>query len=72
MNDTNVNYKGSWDISYRQVDDERVQRLQITAIDFTNQNVLSEFYDDMNFTGTNHFRANVVSTFHTYVTHFQR
>ena len=53
-------------------DDERLQSLQVTAIDFTNQHVLSEYYDDLNFTGTDRFKANTVSGTHTYVTHFRR
>jgi hypothetical protein len=66
-------YKGSWEIVKKRYDEEDVRRsLQITAVDFTNQNFLSEYYDDMNFTGTNHFKANIIQNFHTYVTHFRR
>ena len=65
-------YKGSWDIRKKWVDDKHVQSLQITAVDFANQNVLTEYYDDLNFTGTNHFKANIISGAHTYVTHFRR
>lgn len=65
-------YKGSWDIRKKHIDDETFQSLQITAVDFANQNVLTEYYDDLNFVGTNHFKANIISTTHTYVTHFRR
>ena len=72
-NSTGAVYKGSWEIVKKWYDEEDVRRsLQITAVDFTNQNFLSEYYDDMNFTGTNHFKANIIKNFHTYVTHFRR
>ena len=68
----NVTFKGSWEIVKKIRENETVHSLQITAVDFTNQQVLSEYYDDINFTGTNHFKANINSDFHTYVTHFRR
>ena len=71
-NGSGVVYKGSWDIRKKWIDDKHVQSLQITAVDFANQNVLTEYYDDLNFTGTNHFKANIISGSHTYVTHFRR
>ena len=72
-NSTSAVYKGSWEIVKKRYDEEDVRRsLQITAVDFTNQNFISEYYDDMNFTGTNHFKANIIKNFHTYVTHFRR
>ncbi|MEO6231641.1 MAG: hypothetical protein ABJB11_11380 [Ferruginibacter sp.] len=72
VNSANVTFKGSWDIVKKYQDDQTLRSLQITAVDFTNQQVLSQYYDDMNFTSTNHFKATVNSTFHTYVTHFRR
>ncbi|MEO5998170.1 MAG: hypothetical protein ABIN89_15605 [Chitinophagaceae bacterium] len=72
VNSANVSFTGSWQIDRTEINDQTVRRLQITAIDFSNQELLSEFYDDMNFTSTNHFKANINSGFHTYVTHFHR
>jgi hypothetical protein len=72
VNAGNATFKGSWKIVYRTRNDNTVHILQITAIDFSNQQVLTEYYDDMKFGGTNHFYTNVISTFHTYVTHFKR
>ncbi len=72
VNSANVNFKGSWEIVKKVINDQTVRSLQVTAIDFTNQQVLAEYYDDMNFTSTNHFKANIISSFHTYVTHFRR
>ena len=65
-------YKGSWDIRKKWIDDKHVQSLQVTAVDFVSQSVLTEYYDDLNFTGTNHFKATITSGTHTYVTHFKR
>jgi len=72
VNSANVNYKGTWEIVKKAIEDQTVHSLQVTAIDFINQEVLSEYYDDINFTSTNHFKANITSNFHTYVTHFRR
>ena len=71
-NAANANFKGSWDIVKKTRDEETLRSLQITAVDFTNQQVLTQYYDDMNFHGTNHFKAQITSGFHTYVTHFRR
>lgn len=65
-------FRGNWDIRKKWIDDKHVQSLQVTAIDFVNQNVLTEYYDDLNFTGTNHFNAKITSGSHTFVTHFRR
>ena len=72
VNAANVQYEGNWDIVKKYRDDETTHTLQITAVDYNTRQVLAEFYDDMNFTGTNHFKARVVSTFHTYSTDFKR
>jgi hypothetical protein len=72
VNSANVSFKGSWQIEKKIKNDETVHSLQITAVDFTNQQVLAEYYDDINFVSTNHFRADIIYNFHTYVTHFKR
>lgn len=72
VNAANVPFNGSWEIRKKIVNGETFRSLQVTAIDFTNQQVLTEYYDDMNFTGTNRFKASVISTLRTYVTHFRR
>jgi hypothetical protein len=66
-------YKGTWDIRKKTVDDGTVYRsLQITAVNFINQEVRGEYYDDINFTGTNHIKARIFSGLHTYTTHLER
>ena len=72
VNSANIIYQGTWEIVKKTLNDQSIQSLQVTAIDFTNQQVLAEYYDDMNFRSTNHFSTNIVHNFHTYVTHFRR
>jgi hypothetical protein len=71
-NAANVLFKGSWDIVKKRREDQTYRSLQITAIDFTNQVVLSQYYDDMNFVGSDHFKTSIIYGFHTFVTHFRR
>ena len=71
-NAENVLFKGSWDIVKKVNGENRVKSLQVTAIDFTNQQVLTQYYDEMDFLGTNHFKASINVSFHNYVTHFRR
>jgi hypothetical protein len=68
----NVTYQGSWDLKKKTIGEENVRSLHITAIDFSGQHVITEYYDDMNFSGTNHFKARIISRTNTIVTHFRR
>lgn len=72
LNSANVIFKGSWDIVKKTINEETIQSIQVTAVDFTNQQVLSQYYDDMDFLSTDHFRATINSDFHSYETHFRR
>jgi hypothetical protein len=66
-------YEGTWDIKRRQVDDgNEVHSLLVTAVDYASQDVKSEYFDEMNFTGINHFKAYINSTTHSYVFRFKR
>ena len=66
-------YKGSWDIDRDWIrDDERIRSLSIVAVDFNSQEVRSENFDEMRFTGTNRFNAYIYSGAHTYVFRFRR
>ena len=71
-NSANISFKGSWDIVKKTRDKETVQSLQVTAVDFTNQQVHTQYYDDMTFVSTNHFKTTINSTLHNYMTHFRR
>jgi len=72
VNSANITYQGSWDIDKKQIDDQTMRSLQVTAVNYTTQQVITEYYDDMSFTGTDHFKATIISGFHNYVTHFRR
>jgi hypothetical protein len=65
-------YNGSWDIVKKQINDETARSLHITAVDFTNQLVKTEYYDDIQFTGTNRFKATIISGNRTFITYFRR
>jgi hypothetical protein len=69
-------FKGTWDIRKKVVgegdDSEVYHSLQITAVNFASQQVIGEYYDDINFAGTNHIKARVFSGAHTYITHLRR
>ena len=83
---TGTTYRGSWDISHRRVSggcsidengnqdctDRHVRALHITAVDFTTQDVKTEYFDEIVFTGTNKFKAFIYDGAHTYVFHFKR
>lgn len=65
-------YEGSWSIRKYNTESGRVRTLSITAIDFNNQRVLAEDFDDMQFSGTDRFRAYVYTGNRTYVFRFKR
>lgn len=79
-------YNGSWDIQRRRVStgcntddngnthcsDREIKILSITAVDFNTQRVKTEYFDEMEFTGTDHFKTYVHSGLHTYVFRFRR
>lgn len=66
-------YRGSWDIiRHRDNDGEMHYALQLTAVDFGNQRVLSEYFNRMQFTGTNRFNASLEYGTRTYVYLFRR
>lgn len=71
-NESGALYKGSWDISRRTFSDHTHYQLEVTAVDFTNQHMLSENYDDINFSGTNRFKARIYDGLRTYITHFRK
>jgi hypothetical protein len=86
LNSAGAIYKGNWDIRREwrrgncdtdsdgdtRCDDQQVKTLFVTAVDFSSQDVKSEYFNEMVFTGTNRFKAFVHSGLHTYVFHFRR
>lgn len=79
-------FDGSWDMhrrtirgncdtdnnGNRQCNDKNVRSLQITAINFQNRDVRTEYFDEIVFTGTNKFKAYIYLTSRTYVFRFRR
>ena len=79
-------YNGSWGIDDRYQtsgyatdeygnvsgNEERVWTLDITAIAFASQEVRSEHFEEIRFTGTNNFKAFVRNGLHSYVFYFER
>jgi hypothetical protein len=72
INAANISYQGRWDIVKKITDDGTLHSLSITAVNYSSMEALSQYYDDMNFTVTDHFKARIFSGFHTYVTSFRR
>jgi hypothetical protein len=85
-NNAGTVYQGSWDISREwrdngcytdnngnyNCDDREVKTLSIVAVDFATQQIRSENFEEMEFTGTNRFNAYIYSGLHTYVFRFRR
>ncbi len=69
---TGDTYQGNWDIRKKYIDDDVLRSMQVTAVGTNNQEVLTEYYDDIVFLGKDHFRATTVIGFRTYMTHFRR
>lgn len=65
-------YQGSWDIQRRNDGQDDKKSLHITAIDFTSQQVRSDYFNNMVFTNTNRFTAFINYNTRTYVYHFLR
>lgn len=72
VNDNNQQFSGSWYINRRWQDDEQWLSMQITAVDFVNQRVLSQFYENLDFRGRNRLRAETQQSTRRYVTYFRR
>jgi hypothetical protein len=74
-------YQGSWNMRKRWMpgncingdcNDRYVRSLQIHAINFTTQDLITEYFDDIVFTGTNRFKALIYTGTSTYVYRFRR
>lgn len=72
LNSAGVTFQGTWNIEKKNFDETVYRSLQITVVNFSNRQVLGEYYDDIDFTSTNHFKAKINQGLHTYVTHFRR
>lgn len=66
------NYKGSWDIERRTVNDEEQKALHIVAVDFNSEEVRTENFTNMRFTNTNRFTAYINYSTRVYSYRFLR
>ena len=83
---TGTNYKGTWQIRKNNIsggcntdgngittcNNRQVKSLMITAIDFNNQDIRSEYFEEMDFNGNNRFKAYVEVGNKRYVFYFRR
>jgi hypothetical protein len=79
-------YEGSWDIRKEWIrgscylddygnsicDDRYVKNLRIDATDYNTRDTKSEFFDEMQFTSTNRFKAYIYAGSRTYIFRFKR
>ena len=65
-------YVGDWDIRKERQYDDEIRTLHITVQNFQTREVLSEFFDNIQFTGTNRFKAFIYSSGRTYTYKFKR
>jgi hypothetical protein len=78
-------FNGTWDIEKKsiliptvdadgnaQTNLERVRTLDIVAVNFASQVILSEHFDEMEFKSTNRFKAKLYAGSHSYVFTFKR
>ena len=65
-------YQGSWDIIRETHDDQLIRSLQMNVIDFTGRQVLSEYFNNIQFTGTDRFTASIEYGSRTYIYRFRR
>jgi hypothetical protein len=72
VNNAGTTYTGTWNIERKNYNESVYQSLEITAVNFSNQAVISEYYDDIDFTRSDHFKAKIEQGLHTYVTHFRK
>jgi hypothetical protein len=67
-------YQGSWDIrrEYQAYNDGSTRGLFITAVNFQTQRVLTAYFDEILFTGTNRFKTMIYKAGRTYTFKFKR
>ncbi|HOZ70368.1 MAG TPA: hypothetical protein PLB49_18200 [Chitinophagaceae bacterium] len=71
-NEAGTVYQGTWNIEKQYYNETSYQSLHITVVNFTTQEVKGEYYDDIDFTRTDRFKARINQGLHTYVTRFDR
>ncbi len=72
INSDGTEFTGSWQITREQVEDQEKHSLLLTAVDFNGQKVLTQYYHDVTFFSSNHFKADINFATKIYVTHFRK
>ncbi len=72
VNAAGISYSGTWNIQKKYSNNQTYQSLEIQAVNFNTQQILSEYYDDIDFTSSGHFKARIEQGLHTYVTHYRK
>jgi len=67
-------YHGNWDINrhYSGNQSEDIRTLSVNAVNFGTQEIRSELFENIRFTGTNKFKAFIYSRTHTFIFHFKQ
>jgi hypothetical protein len=65
-------YQGSWDLRREHNGDNGNRSLHLTAVDFSSQDVRSEYFNELQFTNTNRIRAVISDGSRSYVYRFLR
>jgi hypothetical protein len=65
-------YRGHWNIVKKFIGDDVQRTLQLSVVNPLTQEFRTQFYDEMVFWGTDHFRAVSVFGIQSYATHFRR
>jgi hypothetical protein len=65
-------YQGSWNIRKEFLPEQTRRQLHVSVVNFQTQELMSEIFDDMQFTGTDRFKAFIYAGSRTYTFKFRR
>lgn len=65
-------YEGDWDIRRINTDEGTIKTLKVYGVDHHTGDIISEYFDEMVFTGTNRFEAYIYDGARTYTFRFSR
>ncbi len=71
-NSGNKIYTGTWKIVKKYEDDKTLHSLQIAVADFSNQEIISGYYDDIDFKKSSRFVANTSVGYGNFRTDFEK
>ena len=65
-------YEGDWDIRRINTNEGSIKALKVYCVDYGTHDVISEYFDEMYFTGSNSFQAYIYDGPRTYTFYFRR